>query len=125
MYYAGDGDYNTGVFVSAIIAKPEISTPAKYAFVYTEQGPFRDYLQAWSDVTGRRATLVYVPQPEYESIWGKDFGEEMALMFKAFEPESDWGKAHKPDVITAEDLGISGSELIGLKATLEREKHRL
>lgn len=125
MYYAGDTDTNTGVIVSAILKNPSVSTPAKYAFLYTEQGPYKDYLQAWIDVTGRRTTYVEVSQEQYEGLWGKEFGEEMALMFKAFEKEGDWGKAHKPDVVTPKDLGIKEGEMVGLKATLEREKHRL
>ena len=59
-----------GVFVSAILAKPDISTPAKYASVYTEQGPFKVYLQASIEVTGRRAPYVQVSQEQFEAIWG-------------------------------------------------------
>jgi hypothetical protein len=84
-----------------------------------------DYLQAWIDVTGRRATYLQVSQPEYEGVWGKEFGEEMALGLNVSEAESDWTVAHKPDVITAEELGINEGELVGLRETLEREKHRL
>jgi hypothetical protein len=82
-------------------------------------------LQAWSDVTGKRATYVQVSQEQYEAIWGKEFGEEMAIMFRSFEPEKDWGKAHAPDVITAEELGIERGTLVGLRECLEREKGRL
>ncbi|KAM0713958.1 hypothetical protein Q7P37_010921 [Cladosporium fusiforme] len=109
IYYAGDTDINTGVIVSAILKNPSISTPPP----------------TWIDVTGRRGTYLEVSQAQYESLWGKEFGEEMALMFKAFEQESDWGKAHAPDVITPTDLGIKEGDLLGLKATLEREKYRL
>jgi hypothetical protein len=84
-----------------------------------------DYLQAWSDATGRRATYVQVSQPEYEDIWGKEFGEEMGLGLRVSEAESDWTAAHKRDVVTAAELGIQEGELVGLRATLEREKHRL
>ncbi|KAM0710758.1 hypothetical protein Q7P35_001496 [Cladosporium inversicolor] len=125
IYYSGDVDTNIGVFASAILAKPHISTPAKYAFVYTEQGPYIDYYQAWSEVTGKRVTFVQVGQEQYESVWGKEFGEELAAMFRSFEPESDWGKPYGGDVVTAGDLGIGRGELLGLKETLEREKHRL
>jgi hypothetical protein len=125
MYYAGDEQTNAGVFVSAILAKPDVSTPAKYAFVYTEQGPYRDYFQAWAEVAGRRTTFVQISQAEYESVWGKEFGEEIAIMLKSFEPEADWTKPYGKDVVTAEDLGIRKEELIGLREALEREKHRL
>jgi hypothetical protein len=125
IFYAGDADTNTGVFVSAILARPEVSTPAKVAFVFTEQGPYMDYLQAWIDVTGRRATYVQVSQPDYEGVWGKEFGEEMSLGLNVSEVESDWTAAHKGEVVTAKELGIERGELIGLRETLERERHRL
>ena len=68
---------------------------------------------------------MQVGQEEYESVWGKEFGAELAVMFRSFEPESDWGKPYGGDVVTAEDLGIGRDQLLGLKETLEREKHRL
>jgi hypothetical protein len=49
----------------------------------------------------------------------------MSLGLNISEAESDWTAAHKADVITAEDLGINEGELVGLRETLEREKHRL
>lgn len=86
----------------------------------------RDYLQAWIDVTGRRTTYAQISQSEYESLWGKEFGEEMVVMFKTFEVgNKDYDRAHRPNVISAEDLGIAKEDLIGHKTTLEREKHRL
>jgi hypothetical protein len=54
-----------------------------------------------------------VPPEEYVSIWGKDFGDELVAMFKSFEPEKDWAKPYRPDVVTAEDLGIKKEEWLG------------
>lgn len=68
---------------------------------------------------------MQVEQAEYEDVWGKEFGEELAVMFKSFEPESDWAKPYGGDVVTAAELGIKREELLGLKETLEREKQRL
>lgn len=68
---------------------------------------------------------MQVGQDTYESVWGKEFGEELAVMFRSFEPESDWGKPYGGDVVTAEDLGIKREDLLGLKETLWREKERL
>ena len=68
---------------------------------------------------------MQVGQEQYEEVWGKEFGEELAVMFRSFEPESDWGKPYGGDVVTAGELGIKRGELLGLKETLEREKHRL
>ena len=68
---------------------------------------------------------MQVGQEEYESVWGKEFGEEMGLGLRVSEAESDWTAAHKTDLVTAEELGIREGELVGLRETLEREKHRL
>ena len=68
---------------------------------------------------------MQVGQEQYESVWGKEFGEELAVMFKSFEPESDWGRPYGGDVVTAQDLEIKREELLGLKETLKREKNRL
>lgn len=124
MYIAGDESHNTGVFVSAILNRPEVALPAKYAFVYAEKGSFQDYLQPWIDVTGRRTTFVEVSNEQYESLWGP-FGKELRLMFETFEKQPDWTVAHKGDVITADDLGIAKEDLVGTRAALEKEKDRL
>jgi hypothetical protein len=68
---------------------------------------------------------VQVSQPDYEGLWGKEFGEEMGLGLRVSEAESDWTAAHKADVVTAGELGIKEGELVGLRATLERERYRL
>ena len=49
----------------------------------------------------------------------------MGLGLRVSEAESDWTAAHKTDLVTAEELGIREGELVGLRETLEREKHRL
>ena len=67
---------------------------------------------------------MQVSQAEYESVWGEEYGKEIAIMLKAFEKEGDWTKPYGEDVVTAEDLGIK-EELIGLREALEKEKHRL
>lgn len=124
LYNAGDESHNTGVFVSAILRKPKVSLPAKYAFVYTERVSFQEYLQPRNDVTGRRETFVQVSVEQYEELWGP-FGKELALMFEAFEKQPDWSVAAKDEVVTAEDLGIASEELLGTRAALEKNRDKL
>ncbi|KAK4541391.1 hypothetical protein LTR36_007992 [Oleoguttula mirabilis] len=124
MYVSGNVDHNIGSFVNAILRNPDVSLPAKYAFVYTDAIPFKDMLAAWSEVTGKRATFVQCSLAEYELLWG-GYGKELALQFAALEAQPDWTVAHKPDVITAKELGIPDSDLIGLKAALALDKEML
>jgi len=120
--FAGDVENNAGHFVKAILAKPEVSLPAKYAFLYTSQGTFQDYLQAWINVTGRRTTFVSTTLEKYEEIWGP-YGTEIGLMLKACESTSDWASAYKSgEVVNAKDLGIAEGTLVDLQAALEKDK---
>jgi hypothetical protein len=119
--FAGDVENNAGLFVKAILANPEVSLPAKYAFLYTSQGTFQDYLQAWINVTGRRTTFVTTSLEKYEQIWGP-YGTEIGLMLKACEGVSDWSEAYGSDVVTAKDLKIPEGTLVDLQAALEKDK---
>jgi hypothetical protein len=119
--FAGDVENNTGLFVKAILANPEVSLPAKYTFLYTSQGTFQDYLQAWINVTGRRTTFVTTSLEKYEQIWGP-YGTEIGLMLKACEGVSDWSEAYGSDVVTAKDLKIPEGTLVDLQAALEKDK---
>jgi hypothetical protein len=119
--FAGDVENNAGLFVKAILANPEVSLPAKYAFLYTSQGTFQDYLQAWINVTGRRTTFVTTSLEKYEQMWGP-YGTEIGLMLKACEGVSDWAEAYKSDVVTAKDLKIPEGTLVDLQAALEKDK---
>jgi hypothetical protein len=122
--FAGDVENNAGHFVKAILSKPEVSLPAKYAFLYTSQGTFQDYLQAWINVTGRRTTFVSTTLEKYEEIWGP-YGTEIGLMLKACESVSDWADAYKGEVVDAKDLGIPEGTLVDLQAALEKDKSLL
>ncbi|KAK5701498.1 hypothetical protein LTR97_004313 [Elasticomyces elasticus] len=117
MFCAGDTEKNVGTFVHAILSKPEISLPAKYAFAYSDALPFNKMLESWSEVTGKRSTFVECTQEEYGKMWGI-FGVELALQFKALEAQPDWTVPYKGDVVTAKELGIKAEELVNLKDAL-------
>ena len=110
--------------MNAILANPSVTLPAKYAFLYTSQGTMQEYLQAWIDITGRRATFVSTSLERYEQIWGP-FGKELGLMLQTFEARSDWTAPYQSNVVTAKDLGLNGEDLCDLKAALEKNKELL
>ncbi|KAI5198318.1 hypothetical protein E4T39_06873 [Aureobasidium subglaciale] len=122
--FAGDISHNVGIFVSAILNRPEISLPAKYAFLYTSQGTFQDYLQAWINVTGRKTVFVSTSLESYEQMWGP-FGKEIGLMFKAFAGVDDWTVPYGADVVTAVDLGIPEDTLVDLQPALQKVAKKL
>ncbi|THW13254.1 hypothetical protein D6D19_08883 [Aureobasidium pullulans] len=122
--FAGDVSHNVGIFVSAILNRPDISLPAKYAFMYTSQGTFQDYLQAWINVTGRKTVFVPTSLESYEQMWGP-FGKEIGLMFKAFAGVDDWTVPYGADVVTAVDLGIPEDTLIDLQPALQKVAEKL
>lgn len=124
LYFAGDIDHNVGIFVNAVLSNPGVSLPAKYAFLYTSQGTMQEYLQAWIDVTGRRATFVSTSLELYEQIWGP-FGREVGSMLKAFEPVNDWTTPYQPSVVTPKDLGLKDDDLCDHKAALQKNKELL
>lgn len=119
--FAGDVENNAGLFIKAILTNPDVSLPAKYAFLYTSQGTFQDYLQAWINVTGRRTTFVSTTLEKYEEMWGP-YGTEIGLMLKACEGVDDWSKAYGSDVVSAKDLRIPEGALVDLQAALEKDK---
>ncbi|KAK5132627.1 hypothetical protein LTR08_008826 [Meristemomyces frigidus] len=117
---SGNVEHNLGSFVNAVLRKPEISLPAKYALVYTNAMTIDEMLAVWSEVTGKRVTFVQCTSAEYESLWGP-YGKELALQFKALEAQPDWTVAHKPNVIT----GIPEGDLVDLRAALTLDKEKL
>jgi hypothetical protein len=110
--------------VSAILAKPDVSLPAKYVNLFTDQKTAPEILKDWSGVSGSRATLVSSTAEEMEGLFSV-FGKELASQFKLMDAEEDWERAHRPDVVRAEDLGIKASELVGHRAALEAHKDEL
>jgi hypothetical protein len=118
---AGDVSHNAGIFVNAILAKPEVSLPSKYANMYTDHKTMPEALKDWSEVSGKRATMLSVTPEEIAGLFGV-FGEELAAQFKLHDVEDDWERAHRPDMVHAEDLGIADGELKNHRQALEANK---
>jgi len=116
---AGDVTINTGLFVSAIVAQPELTLPGKYAIVWTENITLGEQLKIWSEVTGKAAEYVQVDEETFIRVWGAE-GGELNLNWKMFVSFPNWLKL-KPGILTGKDLGIE-DKLIGTRQTLEALK---
>ncbi|MCJ1417556.1 hypothetical protein MMC32_003900 [Xylographa parallela] len=120
---SGDIGVNIGVFVAAILAHPEISLPAKYAWVQTEKTTFQEIMETWSKVTGKDAVYVDIPAEQYVQLWGP-YGLEMSKQYAFGADHGDWDDL-KPGLLGAEQLHINKNELVGLQPFLESIKTSL
>ncbi|KAK6431714.1 hypothetical protein LTR95_012123 [Oleoguttula sp. CCFEE 5521] len=120
--FGGDITTNVGIFVGAILAKPDVSR-GKAVLVKTEDGSLREYVQPFIDVTGRRTTILQVTIDQYEQIYGP-YGKELGLMFLALGSNSDWAGAYSKmyEFADAKDLGIDESKLVRHAAAVEKDK---
>ncbi|MCJ1398028.1 hypothetical protein MMC11_001225 [Xylographa trunciseda] len=120
---SGDIGVNIGVFVAAILARPDVSLPGKYAWVQTEKKTFAQILAAWAAVTGHDAVYVDLPAADYVTLWGP-YGLEMSKQYAFGGDHGDWDD-FKPDLLGAKQLGIGEGELVGLEPFLESIKATL
>lgn len=108
-----------GIWTSAILAQPE-KTQGKYALVAPENLSFQQYLDIWSEVTGKRASFVQCSFDDFVKVWGPP-GEEFASQLAWGEVVDDWTKGVEGGFVSMEELGIK-SDGIGQRAALERVK---
>ena len=120
---AGDISVNIGVFVEAILTRPEVSLPGRYAWVKTESLTFEEILKVWSRVTGKEAEYIDVPFETYVKLWGPA-GEEMGTQYKFGEDHGDWAD-FKADLLTTQQLGIRDDQLVGIEDYLGKIKGAL
>lgn len=112
-----------GVYVAAVLKKPQVSLPAKYCNVTTDAIKYGDALKLWAEVLGRRAQYVECTPEEWEGIWGV-MGVELRKQFKLNEVAEEWGAAHVGDVVGSAELGIR-DQLLSLREALERDAEKM
>ncbi|KAK0482758.1 putative hscarg dehydrogenase [Armillaria novae-zelandiae] len=113
---------NVGVFVSAILAKPEITLPSKFVLGSVETLTMGKVLELWGEVNGVETVFVQKDLEEYEASFpaGPVFGKELGLNMKFFEfGMGGWAKRGE-EILTKEDLGIEAAALVNTKQTFER-----
>ena len=81
-------------------------------------------MKVWNEVTGRRGTYVSLTIEQAASVFGP-FGEECGRQFRLNGKESDWGKAHKGEMIGAKELGIELGGLVDMRGSFERNMDKL
>jgi hypothetical protein len=103
--FAGDAYHNVGVFAHAILCRPEISLPAKWVLVATNEITMPEAIKAWSEVTGKPTVFATLTLEEFTELYGL-FGQEVGLQYKMHDLEPDMMKPYRADFVTMEELGI-------------------
>ncbi|KAK0645967.1 hypothetical protein B0T16DRAFT_390486 [Cercophora newfieldiana] len=111
---AGDMGVNPGVWTRQVLAAGEKAF-GKYANVALERWSFEEMMAKWSEITGKKGAVVQVSEAEWTSFWGPA-GTELAWQFKFGELCDPWEAG--PDHISAEELGIDESEVVGFEGTI-------
>ncbi|KAG7443495.1 NmrA-like family protein-like protein [Guyanagaster necrorhizus] len=117
----GQTDADVGVFVSAILAKPEITLPSKYVLGSVETLTMGEILKLWGEVNGVETVFVQKDTEEYIASFfaGPVIGKELVLNMKFVELVNGWSKSGVK-ILTKEDLGIQDAELVSTKQSFER-----
>ncbi|KAK0216645.1 putative hscarg dehydrogenase [Armillaria nabsnona] len=115
-------DANVGVFVSAILAKPEITLPSKFVLGSVETLTMGKVLDLWGEVNGVETVFVQNDLEDYVASFpaGPVFGQELGLNMKFFEFGMDGWAKRGEEILTKEGLGIEDAALVNTKQTFER-----
>lgn len=116
----GDVSLNIGLYATAILRNPTASLPAKYTAVVTENISCADALSVWSAVTGRPAAYTETSPEAFDARFPKA-GAEFAAQLQWGEAVGEWARLRE-GVVSGEELGVDGGEVVGLKGYLEGVK---
>ena len=111
---AGDMTVNPGIWTRQTLATGSRAF-GKYANVALERWSFREMVNKWSEITGKKGVVLQVSEQDWAKFWGPA-GVELAWQFKFGELCDPWavGEHH----ISAEDLGIDPAEVVGFEGTI-------
>lgn len=113
---AGHVRKNTGIFVRAILSRPERSLPAKTAIVSLGFAlAYPQVLDIWSRVTGKKVTYLTCGKDEFVKLYS-EAGRELALQYEFMEQVGET-LMDDPDIVTEEELGVTG--LVGIEDTIK------
>ncbi|KAL4972221.1 hypothetical protein BDW66DRAFT_163035 [Aspergillus desertorum] len=105
---------NVGLFVRAILEKPEKTLPGKTVSATLEQRSFGDIVEAFGKAKGVQARCVRIDREVYRALWPL-WGDVLDISHAYF--ESAGGRAFTAKegdgVLTKEDLGVEG--LVGIE----------
>lgn len=109
---------NPGIWVRQILAAGPVAH-GKYTCMALERLSFRQMMDRWCAVTGRRGYVKQVTEEEWTKNWGVA-AREMAVQFRFGERCDPWAKREGDgkEFITPEELGIEEREVIGFEQTI-------
>ncbi|KAB5513520.1 hypothetical protein GE09DRAFT_1208974 [Coniochaeta sp. 2T2.1] len=111
---AGDMTINPGIWVRQTLATGSAAF-GTYANVALERWSFQQMMDKWSEITGKRGVIVRVDEQAWTKLWGPA-GTELAWQFKFGELCDPWEVTD--GFISAEELGIDASEVVGFEGTI-------
>ncbi|OSS47190.1 hypothetical protein B5807_09880 [Epicoccum nigrum] len=112
---SGDMTVNPGIWVRQILLAGDKAF-RKYANVALEKWTFKQMIDVWSKVTGRKGVFLETTIDAWTELWGLA-GNELGLQFKFGEMCDPWEE--NEEFISAEDLSIDPKEVVGFRGTLE------
>src|SRR5436305_1724394 len=100
---------NPGIWVRPVLANGS-KTYGKYANVALEKWTFRQMVEVWGEVLGRKAVFVPTTAETWTQMWG-ELGTEMALQFRFGEICDPWEETE--EFLSPAGLGIDEKEVVG------------
>lgn len=121
MPLAGDEKTNVGLFVRAILNRPEKVLPAKTVAGFVGQETYVEVMQSYGAAQGIKVRCVQIPKDDYRELWPV-WGELMDTTNSYFELMGSKAFSSVDDVVlTKEDLEVEG--LVGAAQAFAAEKH--
>lgn len=116
----GDEAVNPGLFVRAILDRPDLTLPAKAVAGLDEQLTFAEVARAYGAAQGISVRCVQIPKADYRELWPA-WGELMDVSHSYIEAMDGKGfSSVDEDVLTKEDLGLKG--LVGTAEVFSANK---
>ncbi|KAI4600091.1 hypothetical protein KJ359_001193 [Pestalotiopsis sp. 9143b] len=112
---AGDVSVNPGIWVRQILASGS-KARGKNVNLALEKLTFQEMMDIWSEVTGKKGSVMTCSLDDYKKIWGVG-GYEFGLQLQFGELCDPW--AETEDFVTPKELGIKPEEVVGFKDTIE------
>lgn len=112
---AGDVSVNPGIWVRQILASGS-KARGKNVNLALEKLTFQEMMDIWSEVTGKKGTVMTCSLDDYKKIWGVA-GYEFGLQLQFGELCDPW--AETKDFVTPKELGIKPEEVVGFRGTIE------
>ncbi|KAL2163550.1 hypothetical protein VTH06DRAFT_5608 [Thermothelomyces fergusii] len=112
---AGDMTVNPGIWVRQVLKAGEAAY-GRYAKVALERWSFQQMIDKWSEITGKKGSIIPVSEDAWTRLWGPR-GTEVAWQFRFGEMCDPWGD--RDDFISPEELGIDPDEVVGFEGTIK------